>query len=176
MGRSVGQRRRRESRGRRGIARRGIARRGIGRLRRRLRPRRGLRGGQVIIQSFMPDHYAIEAASQHNYAQFYAEEMRYRRDQGFPPYTHLARLVYRNRNAQKAEVEARHVAAKLRNILDEQQANSTFVIGPAPCFFDRVAGEFRWHIVLRGPNPAPFLRHLSLPPGWQTEIDPLSLL
>lgn len=49
------------------------------------------------------------------------------------------------------------------------------VIGPAPCFFDRLNGLYRWQIVLRGENPASLLRGRSLG-DWRIEIDPPSLL
>lgn len=137
---------------------------------------RGLRGGQVIVQSYMPEHYAIEAASQHNYSMFYAEEMRYRREQGLPPYSRLVQLVYRHTNPVKAEGEARRVFAQVREAVQAEEASSTLISGPAPAFFYKIADFYRWQMVLRGPNPATLLPHLSLPPGWRVELDPLSLL
>jgi primosomal protein N' (replication factor Y) len=49
------------------------------------------------------------------------------------------------------------------------------MIGPAPCFFTRIGGFYRWQIVLRGPDPASLLRGRSLG-VWRVEAEPVSLL
>jgi primosomal protein N' (replication factor Y) len=50
------------------------------------------------------------------------------------------------------------------------------MIGPAPCFIERIRGRYRWQIVLRGPDPARVVAGLPLPIGWQVDVDPVSLL
>ncbi len=47
---------------------------------------RGVLGGRVVLQSYLPDHYAIRAAASHDYEQFYRQEIAYRRDQAYPPF------------------------------------------------------------------------------------------
>ena len=49
------------------------------------------------------------------------------------------------------------------------------LIGPAPCFFPRLNGKYRWHIILRGADPVKLVRPLELP-GVRIEVDPPSLL
>jgi primosomal protein N' (replication factor Y) len=132
-------------------------------------------GGQVILQSFMPEHYAIQAAAKHDFSAFYRQELVHRRRLGYPPFTRLARLEYRSPNAQQAEKAAQTLAQQLQHKIDQTGKRASELIGPAPCFFAKVDGNFRWQIVLRSPDPAALLRDEPLG-DWRLEIDPPSLL
>src|SRR3954452_19449084 len=68
---------------------------------------------RVVVQTFNPDHYAIQAAARHDYKGFYAGEIRFRAEHGYPPYGQLARLVYSSTNNERAEREAGTVARYL---------------------------------------------------------------
>jgi primosomal protein N' (replication factor Y) len=132
-------------------------------------------GGEVILQTFQPEHYAIQAASRHDYRAFYQQELKYRRQLGYPPFAHLVRLEFRHRDAAQAERAARSLASQLQTWLRQGGRRATELIGPVPCYFARVAGMYRWQIVLRGPDPASLLRDKPLA-DWRVEIDPTSLL
>ena len=67
-----------------------------------------------MIQSYRPEHHAIQAAAQHDYAAFYAREMAFRREHLYPPVRRLARLVFWEKNEQKAKRESERMAAILR--------------------------------------------------------------
>ena len=136
---------------------------------------RSSRGGKVVLQTFMPDHYAIQCASRHDVNGFYKLELSYRKRLGYPPYERLARLEFRHVDPLKAEEESRKIANRLKVELEAGRYPQTELIGPVPCFFARENGEYRWQIVLRGPNPDPFLRDMKLP-YWRVEIDPINLL
>jgi len=132
-------------------------------------------GGRVVLQTFQPEHYAIQAASTHDYEGFYARELEERRRLGYPPFSRLARMEYRALDPAKAEAEARALAARLSKDIVTEARHQTELIGPVPCFFARVGGWYRWQIVLRGPDPAALLRGKPLS-GWRVEIDPVSVL
>jgi primosomal protein N' (replication factor Y) len=132
-------------------------------------------GGKVVLQTFMPGHYAIQFAAQHDVDGFYLRELDYRRQLGYPPYSKLARLEFRHADAAKAREESEKTAGRLKVRLEAEGRRQTELIGPAPCFFEKENGEFRWQIVLRGPDPVSFLRDLKLI-GWHIEIDPINLL
>jgi primosomal protein N' (replication factor Y) len=132
-------------------------------------------GGQVILQTFMPEHYVIQAASQHDYRAFYQRELEYRRDLKYPPFTRLVRLEYRHPLADQAELAARKQASRVRAWLAAKDHRATEMIGPVPCFFNRIGGKYRWQIVLRGPDPVSILRGRDLG-DWKVEVDPTSLL
>lgn len=132
-------------------------------------------GGQVILQTFQPDHYVIRAASAHNYRQFYQKELAYRQQLGFPPFANIVRLEYRHRDEERAERAAEALAGKIRSWMRAANSQATQMIGPAPCFFSRQDGAYRWQIILRGPAPQDLLREKALK-DWRIEINPTSLL
>jgi primosomal protein N' (replication factor Y) len=137
---------------------------------------RGLLGGRVVVQTYNPEHYAIQAASRHDYAAFARRELAFRREVGYPPYRRLARLEYRDRKARRAQRRAEKLAEVLRAVLVGQGLPPEDVIGPAPAFFAKVRGQYRWHILLRADDPVALLRTVEIPAGWQIDIDPVSVL
>jgi len=132
---------------------------------------RSERGGKVVLQTFDPENQVIQSAAKHDVNGFYQYELEGRKRLGYPPFTRLLRLEYRNADQASAEKEAQRVAEKLSVISGQSSA----VIGPVPCFFSKVAGFYRWQIVLRGSKPNELLRGVKLD-GWRVEVDPVSLL
>jgi primosomal protein N' (replication factor Y) len=132
-------------------------------------------GGQVILQTFQPENYVIQAAAQHDYNAFYRKELDYRRRLNYPPFSRLVRLEYRDPDPHQAERAAGEMARQLRAWIQAEQRHSTELVGPAPCFFARLGGNYRWQILLRGPDPASLIRKRSLG-EWRIEVDPASLL
>jgi primosomal protein N' (replication factor Y) (superfamily II helicase) len=137
---------------------------------------RSLLGGQVIVQSYRPEHYAIQAARRHDYLDFSRQELSFRRELGYPPFRRLARLIYIHQDRERAKAEAEALARGLRFAIHERSASGVDLIGPAPCFFGREQGKYRWHIVLRAVDPTAFLRTFPVPAGWRVDVDPVSLL
>jgi primosomal protein N' (replication factor Y) len=137
---------------------------------------RGPSGGRAIIQTYSPDHYALEAAAQHDYAALYRREIEFRRRLGYPPFGRLARLMLSHVSASYAKEEAFRLARLLRWERDRRGVPNLDVVGPAPAFISRLRGRYRWQLLLRGDDPTVLLRALSLPQGWSIDVDPLSLL
>ena len=136
---------------------------------------RSERGGRVIVQTYAPEHYAVQAASRHDYAAFYRAEMAFRRQHRYPPYARLVRFVY----SHTSEAECRRQAGAFSQALHgraSQLGVAVDLIGPAPCFVGRLQGKHRWHLVLRMREPLEFLEGLRVPPGWQIDVDPVDLL
>lgn len=132
---------------------------------------RSERGGKVVLQTFDPAHQVIQSAAGHDVNGFYEYELSQRQRLGYPPFTRLVRLEFREQDQAVAESEARKLAEKLLASSGPQAA----IIGPVPCFFAKVGGYYRWQIILRGANPQRLLQGLRLD-GWRVEVDPISLL
>jgi len=132
---------------------------------------RSERGGKVVLQSFDPAQPVIQFAAQHDVNGFYQYELEQRKRLGYPPFTRLLRVEYRDQDQVSAEKEAKHVAEKI----SANSKQSSALIGPVPCFFAKVNGEYRWQIILRGARPQELLRGVKLD-GWRVEVDPVSLL
>ncbi len=137
---------------------------------------RSARGGRVIFQTYTPEHYAIRAAAEHDYHAFYQREMAFRREQGYPPVRRLARLLLWERHPKKAQEKAQQMAAALRSRAKALDQDPAEVLGPAPAFFARYQGYYRWQILVRAPDPARLLRGMDIPFGWRVDVDPMSVL
>jgi primosomal protein N' (replication factor Y) len=132
-------------------------------------------GGEVVLQTFQPDHYVIQAASRHDYLGFYRQELDQRKRLGYPPYSRMVKLEYRHFDPQKAERTARALADQMKTRIKKEERRSTEIIGPTPCFFERIGGSYRWQVILRGPDPVSLLKQHQIR-DWHIEIDPISLL
>ena len=132
-------------------------------------------GGKVILQTFQPEDDAIRYAAGHDVDGFYQHELAERRRLGYPPFAKLVRLEYRDADPAKAESEARRMAERLQALLTNYPSPLTSLIGPVPCFFEKIGGIYRWQIILRGSNPVDVVRDQRLD-GWRVEVGPVSLL
>lgn len=137
---------------------------------------RGLLGGKVILQSYQPEHYAIQAASQHDYTGFYQKEIDYRRELGYPPFRRLVRILFSYDREVKAINEAENAATLIKQRLEELDMVATEMIGPVPCFYSRINRNYRWQIILRGIDPARALTFDDFGRGWYVDIDPVDIL
>jgi primosomal protein N' (replication factor Y) len=137
---------------------------------------RGLLGGQVIIQTYQPHHYAIQAAAEHDYATFYVDEIRFRTRRNYPPFRRLAKLLLVDPVADRGQHEANKLFRFLLAQVREKALGATEIIGPVPPFFSRVDGRYRWQIIVRSPDPTRLLRNIPLPKNCTLEIDPISTL
>jgi primosomal protein N' (replication factor Y) len=136
---------------------------------------RGPLGGQVIVQSYTPEHYAVSCAVKQDYLSFYEKESSLRRQYQNPPFSRLTRLLYTNPNNALCQREAQRMHCLLRGERDSWGMDVTF-IGPSPAFIKRVRGRYRWQIILRGDDPVRLLAGVPIPQGWVVDIDPVSLL
>lgn len=109
---------------------------------------RGNFGGRVLVQTYTPDHYAIQAARTHDFETFFAQESKARKELGYPPYAVFIRLLLTGSEEDKV-VEA---ASLLASLLE-----ATEILGPSPCPLERIRGQFRWQVVARGQALEPLL-------------------
>ncbi|SPD74957.1 Primosomal protein N [uncultured Desulfobacterium sp.] len=112
---------------------------------------RGEQRGRVIIQTFNPDHYAIEAAARHDFDLFFKKEKALRFQLGYPPFSRLAFLMLKG-NSMEETKEACHVLT--RNIMDvinrtADGAKETQVLGPVQALVSKIKGKYRWQILIK---------------------------
>jgi primosomal protein N' (replication factor Y) len=135
---------------------------------------RGDRPGRAILQTYQPDHPAIQAVARADGGAFYRTELNLRERFGSPPFGRLVKLTVAIADREGAEREANAMAERLRSRAQEREARVT-VIGPAPAYIARRADRWRWNLVLRGDDPAALLDG-GLEPPWSVDVDPESLL
>ena len=107
---------------------------------------RGPLGGEVIIQTYVPDHYVVRAAVAHDYRGFVERELNARGDPRYPPRVRMARIVVSSPVQEKALQGAEALSGWLRRRVGGRPE----VLGPAPAPIEKLHGRFRWHLLLRG--------------------------
>ena len=128
----------------------------------------------AIIQTYQPDSPAVKFGSNQDYDGFYNHEIVHRSAGHFPPFAHLMKLTC----VYKTERGAINAARKLANEIRSSTQDSVKILGPTPAFYERVAGSYRWQIVVRSSDRKLLLEIAKkVPPTkWQVELDPISLL
>jgi primosomal protein N' (replication factor Y) (superfamily II helicase) len=116
---------------------------------------RGPKGGRVFVQTRAPEHHAIRAAAAHSVQAFAAAELPLRAPPHplYPPSVGLARFVASHPDAASAERAAERVAGWLRRANAERLGGALAVLGPAPCPLGRLKGRWRWHVLVKSPEP-----------------------
>jgi primosomal protein N' (replication factor Y) len=136
---------------------------------------RGPSPGRVVIQTYQPDNYAVRAAAAQDYRRFYGEEIAFRREQSNPPFGRLVHLVYSHANRAVCERDAVALGEALAEQREAWGHWDVDLLGPAPAYPPRLRGRYRWHIILRGPEPRALLDRVTVPTGWVVDVDPVAL-
>ncbi|MGO8705779.1 MAG: primosomal protein N' [Candidatus Brocadiia bacterium] len=141
---------------------------------------RGPKGGRVIVQTFEPDQSCIRDAARHDYETFARRELEERKRYGYPPFTRLARLIYRGRDAAQTQKRCTEAVAALRARVPVKTVS---VVGPAEAPIRRINNLFRWHALIKAPDPESLreaLRGVDRRRGEGVEltvdVDPVSLV
>lgn len=131
--------------------------------------------GKAIIQTLMPDNYAIISAAENNYEAFYNKEIEYRRVLSNPPFSQLAIITF----SHKSSEICKSIAEKAKRELETKRSNDGIpnlnINGPVPAYIERLKGEYKWQIAVRGTALPLFLKSFAAKNGWHIEIDPLGL-
>jgi primosomal protein N' (replication factor Y) len=107
------------------------------------------RGGEVIVQTSLPNHYAIRCAVEHDYLAFAAKELQEREGPRYPPHVRLVNVLVSGIQEGAVQEEADRSAQWMRALIDGIAHGKVEVTGPAPCPIDRIRGRWRWHYLLR---------------------------
>jgi primosomal protein N' (replication factor Y) len=114
---------------------------------------RGDRGGRVIVQTFSPDHPAIQAASRHDYLQFATDELVNRRKFNYPPLGSVARIIIRGEVEDVTEATAESLVRLLESAR-ETLGHEVRILGPAPPPISKLRGKYRFHVLLQSVDAA----------------------
>ncbi len=115
---------------------------------------RGEKPGVVMVQTYDPEHYAIQAAAKHDYETFAKQELVLREELGYPPYTHLVLSRYECENERMAQEAASTDAARMRDFAAARHAGRVQVLGPAVAPLARLQGRYRIQVLLKGKDRA----------------------
>ena len=145
---------------------------------------RGDNPGRVVLQTFLPDDPAIQAAIRQDFAGFARTELEHRREVGLPPFARMVRVILRDTEPDKLHRRSEVLAALLSEAVEEEKG-AVSMKGPMPCAISRIAGYHRNQIIMLAATPAPLQRVLAevrdkggLAKGDRVavDVDPVSLL
>ena len=110
---------------------------------------RGPEGGEVLVQTRRPEHYALTAAADHDYERFAQRELENRREPPYPPHVGLVNVVISGRGESAVSRAAGDIAEWLRGLVRARAEGAIDVIGPAPAPLARIRTQWRWHVAFR---------------------------
>jgi primosomal protein N' (replication factor Y) (superfamily II helicase) len=110
---------------------------------------RGAKGGEVIVQTALPTHYAIACAAEHDFLAFAERELAERLSPSYPPHTRLLNIVISGLDEDATRSLAQTASDWLTELLARRSVTGVEIIGPAPCPIDRIRTRWRWHVLLR---------------------------
>ncbi|OIO38172.1 MAG: primosomal protein N' [Candidatus Omnitrophica bacterium CG1_02_46_14] len=115
--------------------------------------------GKVIVQTYLPHHYSIQSAKDHNYHEFYDKEIVYRKELQLPPFTHLIKVVV----SGSSEKEVMRQIVSLCKLIESKIDHKIFkILGPAPAMISKERGQFKWNFYFKGPSVSELAPVLSL--------------
>jgi primosomal protein N' (replication factor Y) (superfamily II helicase) len=109
---------------------------------------RGYVPGKVVLQTYFPDHYAVQYAAQHDFAGFYDKELRFRSWMHYPPYNALANVLVRSDKLD----DALRWSGLLGRWFEKTRHEDVRVLGPAPAPILRLKQDYRYHFILKSPS------------------------
>lgn len=112
---------------------------------------RGDSKGEVILQTYNPEHYSIELSKDHDYKNFYSTEIDLRREFLYPPFINLISLLIYGENNNKVETIARMVYNLIikESTWIEESKLANYIIGPYPAPLEKIKNNFRWQILIK---------------------------
>lgn len=113
---------------------------------------RGKKKGKVYIQTYVPDHYAIQFARNHDYVGFYKKEIRMREVLRFPPFYKLISVLAMSKDEEKGLGLLKKFTSILKDYATKVYKSDITVLGPSPAPLSRINDQYRWRVLIRGKN------------------------
>ncbi len=132
--------------------------------------RAGRRGkiGNVIVQTYTPEHYSIRSAAKQDFKSFYDLEIEYRKELNNPPFANIIKLTYSHPSLEKAREQSRH----MYDVLKFKNLKLGLQISYAPALIQKLHDKYRYNILIKGKNPHQLLKELPINPDWRIDVDP----
>ena len=118
---------------------------------------RGELPGRVLIQTYYPEHYAVQDAVRQDYVSFYERELQFRRMMMYPPFTSLANVIVRHTNLENAIQWSR----RLSEYFAPHDGKGLRILGPASAPLARLKKEHRYQFLLKSPKKSLLTKVLS---------------
>jgi primosomal protein N' (replication factor Y) (superfamily II helicase) len=121
--------------------------------------------GEVVIQTFNPDHYSILRAKEHDFVGFYQEEIQFRKALGYPPFSRLINFRLTGNSEKGTKAAAERMERIARSLLRGGDQKGIEILGPCTAPLSKMRGKYRWQMLVKGktyPSVHQFARQLAL--------------
>jgi len=109
---------------------------------------RGDKPGEVVIQTYSPEHFAVTFAKDHDYQGFFEKEIAMREALQNPPYTKILHMVFTSEEEPLLQEKVHEIGDALRNYL--KSYDTIMVLGPSPSMISKIKNQYRWQLVMKG--------------------------
>jgi primosomal protein N' (replication factor Y) len=109
--------------------------------------------GEVVIQTFNPDHYSILRAKGHDYVGFYQEEIQFRKALEYPPFSRFINFRLVGSSEKRTKAMAEEMGRIGQTLLKRGYGKGIEILGPSAAPFAKMRGKFRWQMLAKGKNP-----------------------
>ena len=113
---------------------------------------RGDKGGEVVVQSYTPEHYSIQFAKEHDYENFYEKEIASRKATSYPPFSKLINFLVSAEDEDEVIKVAHKLGELIRGKIDILENKEIQVLGPVQAPLSKIQGNFRWQLIIKGPE------------------------
>jgi len=114
---------------------------------------RGERPGKVIMQTYNPEHFSIQASKNQDFVQFYNSEIPFRKALSYPPFSRIIQLKISGSDMEKVKEHALMIGDTCKNFIDESKnSQSVQMLGPIEAGIPRISMRYRWQILLKSPS------------------------
>lgn len=112
---------------------------------------RGSNPGKVIVQTFNPDHYSILLSKNQDFLNFYNQEIEYRKELNYPPFSRLANIRINGEQERQVIQTAKMIAENILKYSKKnlELANDIAILGPSACPIEKKSNRYRWQIIIK---------------------------
>jgi primosomal protein N' (replication factor Y) len=148
---------------------------------------RGQKPGQVVIQTYNPEHPSLEFALRHDFDRFASQELMNRKELSYPPYGRIIVIRFQGNDSAKVQSAAKQFVIRSEQLKNQaSQLNGVEILGPAPAPMAKLRGKYRYHVLLKSKDTGllnSFYRRVLGDESWLVagvrmipDVDPLQLL
>jgi len=132
---------------------------------------RRLERGEVVLQTYNPQHPTIRMAAEGTYSDFIQTELKNRKSFGYPPFSRIIKFTVVGSDLGKLSNHIETEREALEDISKTQ--NLELAISSAPASIPRISDRYYYHVLVRSQHPEILLKHWKIPKGWRIDVDPV---
>ncbi len=129
--------------------------------------------GEVVLQTYQPDHFAIKKAADYEYDNFIQNELTFRKKLNYPPFNKLIKFTVVGSDLDKLK---KHIQVEKEAIEDIAKTNDIHIsLLSAPAMIPKIANRYYYNVLVRSKDASSLFDYWKAPKGWRTDIDPLHI-